>query len=221
MDKADTSKKPENKEVKPQGVNKERQEKVAKAIAENVGQTGAKNVKNAMARSGYSPSYSKNSMADKTKTFREKFDELLPEEKILGWHNQLGDAKKTQQMTVGLEVPDEDIEVWVEGINCVLYKIVEGKAFKTVLFWARDNKAVKDAIEMAYKIRGDYAPDKVEDVSANPFLKMSDTELQQALNEAEAFLTKKSPNVPKSADTTESLEEKIEKEEAAKTNNPT
>jgi hypothetical protein len=211
MNDADTSKKADSK---PSGVNKVRQEKVVEEVAKNLSTTGKKNVSSAMVKSDYSPHYARQAVADKTKTFIEKFNEIMPEEKILGWHSQLGDAKKTQQMMVGLDVPDEDIEQWVERCNCVLYKIVEGKQMKTVLFWARDNKAVKDAIEMAYKIRGDYAPDKVEDVSANPFLKMSDAELQQALNEAEAFLTKKSPNVPKTADTTESLEEKINEEKS-------
>jgi hypothetical protein len=191
----------------------ERVEKAVEHIQENIRQTGQKNVKSAMEKSGYSPSYAQKSKVDKTKTFMEKFNEIMPEETILGWHNNLGNAKKTMQLQVDLGVEDEYIEEWVQSINCVLYKIIEGKLYKTVLYWARDNKAMKDAIDMAYKLRGDYAPDKVEDVSKNPFMKMTDGELAQALAEAEAFLTKKSPNVPKTADTTEPLKDKVDQEE--------
>ena len=204
------SQKPKQATVKP---NLERQEKVVEAVAENMGKTGKKNVSSAMIKSGYSKSYSANSEADKTLTFMEKFNKIMPEETILGWHNNLGNAKKTQQLQIDKAITDEYIEEWIASVNGVIYKIVEGKLYKTVLFWTRDNKAVKDAIDMAYKLRGDFAPQKHEEINANPFMKMSDSELAQALREAEAFLSKKSPNVPKSADTTESVTEKKKQDE--------
>ena len=187
----------------------DRQNRVVKAVAENLRDTGQKNVRSAMKKAGYSPSYSESTgQIQKTETFMEKFNKIMPEETILGWHNNLGNAKKTQQLTIDKGVKDEVIESWVDSINGVIHKIIEGKLYKTVLFWTRDNKAVKDAIEMAYKLRGDYAPEKHEEINANPFMKMSDSELALALAEAEAFLTKKTPNVPKTADTTESVEDK-------------
>lgn len=204
------------KDTKPKS-NKERQEKVIENVKENLSSTGEKKLEPAMKKAGYSDSYARASTQMKdTRTFREKFDELMPEEEIMGWHNNLGNAKKTQQMMVGKDVSDEDIEAWVSGINCVLYKIVEGSSMKTVLYWARDNKAIKDAIDMAYKIRGDYSAEKTEDVTANPFMKMTDAELAQSIKEAEAFLTKESPTVPKSADTTEKLEDGTDPEEINK-----
>ena len=188
-------------------------DKAVEHISNNVRYTGSKNVRSAMEKAGYSKSYSQKSAVDKSQTFMEKFNEIMPEETILGWHNNLGNAKRTQQLTIDKGVDDAVIEAWIISVNGVIHKIIEGKLYKTVLFWTRDNKAVKDAIDMAYKLRGDFAPQKHEEINANPFMKMSDSELAQALREAEAFLSKKSPTVPKSADTRETVGEKNEQEE--------
>lgn len=57
-------------------------------------------------------------------------------------------------------VTDEDIIQMLEEINCKVRRIVHRETARDVYFWAADNKPRKDAIDMAYKLKGSYAPEK-------------------------------------------------------------
>lgn len=52
---------------------------------------------------------------------------------------------------------DEEIGEMLAEINCKLRRVVHGEMARHVYYWAMDNKAVKDALDMAYKIGGRYA----------------------------------------------------------------
>ena len=70
-------------------------------------------------------------------------------------HQQHGKKLKVED---GLS--DEEIKTYLEEVNCKVRRIEHGEFARHVYFWASDNKAVKDALDMAYKLRGSYAPDK-------------------------------------------------------------
>lgn len=55
---------------------------------------------------------------------------------------------------------DEQIKKMLAGVSCTVKQIVHGNTARHVYFWASDNKAVKDALDMAYKLKGHYASEK-------------------------------------------------------------
>lgn len=57
-------------------------------------------------------------------------------------------------------VTDEDIRQMFEDINCKVRRIVHRETARDVYFWVADNRSRKDAIDMAYKLKGNYAPEK-------------------------------------------------------------
>lgn len=55
---------------------------------------------------------------------------------------------------------DEDIREMLAGVNCTVRRIVHGEMARHVYFWCADNRARKDGLDMAYKLKGKYAPEK-------------------------------------------------------------
>lgn len=62
---------------------------------------------------------------------------------------------------------DEDIKELLASVNCTVRKIVHGEQARYVYFWCADNRARKDALDMAYKLKGKYAPEKHVSVVAH------------------------------------------------------
>lgn len=62
---------------------------------------------------------------------------------------------------------DADIKEMLKGVNCIVRRIVHGETARHVYFWGADNKARKDALDMAYKLKGQYAPDKTVNVNVD------------------------------------------------------
>lgn len=62
---------------------------------------------------------------------------------------------------------DQEIIQMLAEVNCKVRRIVHGNTARHVYYWAVDNKAVKDALDMAYKLRGDYAPEKRVNTNLN------------------------------------------------------
>ena len=56
---------------------------------------------------------------------------------------------------------DEEIIEMLADVNCKVRRIVHGETGRHVYFWSADNKARKEALDMAYKLKGKYAPEKV------------------------------------------------------------
>lgn len=57
---------------------------------------------------------------------------------------------------------DIEITEMLAEVNCKMRRIVHGDTARHVYYWAADNKARKDALEMAYKLKGSFAADKHE-----------------------------------------------------------
>ncbi len=56
----------------------------------------------------------------------------------------------------GEQLTDEDIRELLKDVNCIVRRIVHGEMVRHVYFWSSDNKARKEAIDMAYKLKGRY-----------------------------------------------------------------
>lgn len=69
----------------------------------------------------------------------------------------------------------EIIEMLLE-VNCTVRRIVHGETSRHVYFWSPDNNARKNALELAYKIKGRFAPEKhvVAVFSLNDLLKRAE-----------------------------------------------
>lgn len=55
---------------------------------------------------------------------------------------------------------DTDIRELLLEVNCVSRRIVHGETARHVYFWSPDNKARQASLDMAYKLKGSYAPVK-------------------------------------------------------------
>jgi hypothetical protein len=144
----------------------------------------------AMLEAGFSPGYAKNPQdLKKTKTWKQLMKEFLPDSEVAATHARLMRAHKVESMIFPRDMEDEEIIELLGEVRCVVRKIKEIMGMKHVWYWAADNKSQKDAVDMAYKLKGKYAAEKL-DIS-RPLKDMSDEELMAAIRENKQFLTKK------------------------------
>jgi hypothetical protein len=170
---------------------KEPLDRVAKAyrkVLENRGK--GMSMQQAMLEAGFSPAYAKNSHQLKnTKTWKQLMKDFLPDHEVAETHSRLMRAHKLEHSMFPRDLEDDEIIELLGDVNCVVRKIKEIMGMKHVWYWAADNKAQKDAVDMAYKLKGKYAAEKL-DIS-RPLKDMSDEELMAAIRENKQFLTKK------------------------------
>lgn len=161
-------------------------------VAENIGKDTDGAV---MREAGYSESYSNNPQNLKSsKSFSQMLDEVMPDTVVLAQHNSMLQARKLDHMTFPTNMDDDDIAELLASVNCVLRKVVHGVQAKHVYFWSKDNRAIKDALDMVYKLKGKYAPEKFEDVSK--YSNLTTADLVKRKQAALAFLKKKPPVAP-------------------------
>ena len=119
---------------KHKATTKIRQKKLAVKIMENNGISVSK----AMKEVGYSDNYSKNPQTvTSTKSWQELMEEYLPDSLIAEKHQAL--LNKKEQVVIR-----------------------DGKTSEIVITDEIDANAVKAGIDMAYKVKGKYAPEKIE-----------------------------------------------------------
>jgi hypothetical protein len=144
-----------------------------------------------MRQAGYSVSYSRHPGVRKgKKNFRELLEAFFPDGEVLSTHIALKDSRRVDHMTFPTSMEDSDIEKLLSDTNCFLRKIVHGEQAKHAYFWAPDNKARKEALDMIYKLKGHYAPEKIEDVT-DIYKNLTTEELLKRKQEALAFYKKK------------------------------
>lgn len=99
----------------------------------------------------------------KTTEWNQLLDEYLPEGDLLETHKSLLRASHLDHMTFPLETPsltDAHITEMLTDLNCTVRRISHGEQARHVYFFAPDNRARKDALDMGYKLRGTYAAEK-------------------------------------------------------------
>lgn len=150
----------------------------------------------------------------KSKGFTELMEEYLPDDDVLDAHQQLlkstriehmvfplyrnpeadipeeGDLTEEQEeklkhaASAGESLSDKDIEDMLAEVNCKVRKIVHGETARHVYFWSPDANARKNAIELAYKIKGRIT-NKVQldgNLRTSPFGELSADELRNLAN---------------------------------------
>ena len=105
-------------------------------------------------------------------------EEKLSNEKLTDVHSGLLASTRLDHMTFPTgpkkdedkkdesHLSDKDIKDLLESVNCKVRKIVHGENARHVYFWSPDNRARKDGLDMAYKLKGDYAPEKRVNLNA-------------------------------------------------------
>lgn len=108
------------------------------------------NLSKAMKDAGYSDSYSHNQDITDTKTWQELIEEVFPDDLLTKTHKEALEAKRQSSMK-GLLLPSEfpDFDIRLK------------------------------ALDMAYKLKGTYAPEKYQEV--NPYENLSDAEIEELI----------------------------------------
>lgn len=159
------------------------------ALEKGVGKN-RKSMYQTMIDEGYSESYARSGHIKKKKSWQALTEERLNEDKISNIHAELIVAKKIDYMLFTSEIEDKDIYELMDSVKCTVKKIVHGIQGTHVWFWLPDHRIRKDAVEMAYKVLGKFAPEKIE-LEATGLAALSDAELASRIKQAKARFTKK------------------------------
>ena len=123
----------------------------------------------AMKEAGYSENYARNPQRFlRTKTAQELMDEYLPDDLIAKTHHELLTAGALDSFSFPIikgakPVSDATIKSIIENIpGCQLIYVKRDKFGVMAYFMKPDGRIRKEAIDMAYKRKGDYAAEKVE-----------------------------------------------------------
>ena len=188
------------------------------AISKMVENGGKGNKPMAMSKAleavGYSPTYAHNPQKFlKTKVAKDLLQEYLPDELIAQKHRELLEAAEIQhyyfpkiypahndkeskkgksKTKVGSkELTNTEIKAIVESVaGCHLIYIKRDRFGAYAYFQAPDTRSQKEAIDMAYKRKGDYAAEKVE-LTKRKYQDLSNADLLALEIKLKKFLTKK------------------------------
>ena len=125
-----------------------------------------------MLQAGYSEESAKKPYRLKeAKGFRDLLEENgLDDASLAKKHQELLNASRIDHMVFPTDeeaLPDDEIRELLASVNCKVRRIVHGETARHVYFWASDNKARLTALDMGYKLKGSYAPEKKAIVHAH------------------------------------------------------
>jgi hypothetical protein len=137
------------------------------------------------------------SRAFHTKTAQELIGIHLSDEVVYSTHGELLRSSEISHFIfpkVGKKHPisDEQIKKIVESVpGCrLIYIKPESYVGKIAFFQVPDAKSRRDALDMAYKVKGAYAPDKVE-LTKRKYQDLSNAELAALEKKLKDFLLKR------------------------------
>lgn len=84
---------------------------------------------------------------------------------------------------------DKEIIDMLGEVNCKVKRIVHGETARHVYYWVLDAKARKDALDMAYKLKGRYATEKVDVTTKGEKVNIDDNQFSQLIAAANARAT--------------------------------
>lgn len=127
-----------------------------------------------MLEAGYSAQVAlKPKLVTESKGFKELMEEAgLDDASLTRTHSELLKSARLDHMIFALGpkkdeekkdnsvLSDEDIKRLLADVNCTVRRIVHRETARDVYFWSPDNKSRKEALDMAYKLKGSYAPEK-------------------------------------------------------------
>ena len=163
-----------------------REETLAEKIKENLLAGNKLNKTELLRESGYNPGSVE---VFKKKSFLATLNEILPDELVVKAHRALIKNKFVVEKTFPKDMDDLDITEICSNMGRVI-KIVEcdvaskGKV-KVCYISIMNTKAAAEGVDMAYKLKGAYAPEKHSLNINQDFAEMSDEELEEAVRQQE------------------------------------
>lgn len=165
-----------------------RTKELVKKMVEN---GGKQSVGKTMIEVGFSEAYAKNPHKIRsTKQFQKFAAGILTDEVLMQHHSALLNSYRIEHAVFPLALDDEEIKELLASVNCTVRKIRHSESQKHAWFWSPDNRARKDALDMAYKVRGRYAAEKL-DISKRPLEDLTDEEIVEYEQELIRQLRKK------------------------------
>lgn len=141
-----------------------RQHRAVKKTIENLRKSKPESMGKVLRDSGYP--YSSSTVPNqitKSKGFQELMEQYLPEENVIREHGNLLTSSRHENYIFPRDENDKVIKEIVEAISgCKLIRIRQNNTAKRAYYWCPDNNSRKDAIDLAYKLRGRYKPQQVE-----------------------------------------------------------
>lgn len=139
------------------------------------------NVSKAMKEIGYAPNSAKNPQTlTNSLGWEELLEKYLPDSELGRTHRDLLKACSIDHRTFPPKMSNKGIKETIESISgCTLIRIAEGELAKHAYFWTPDGQSRKSGLDMAYKLKGKYAAQKIKFADDNDDL--SDEELAEEL----------------------------------------
>ena len=122
-----------------------------------------KPLKHAMVDAGYSPAYAhKPQEFRNTEAVKKEYAERFTDEELDKVHHELLMAARIDHMVFPKAVTDEEIKELLATVGCTVKKIMHSDNANHAWFWSPDNMARDKALDKAYKLRSNYALEKVQ-----------------------------------------------------------
>lgn len=97
---------------------------------------------------------------DKIQTVIARYADRFSDDMLAAKHNELLNQKQVAYFVFPKRMKDEEIEEKVNSAGFNLIVIRFGEKGKYAFYSTNDSNAQKSALDMAYKIKGSYAPEK-------------------------------------------------------------
>jgi len=134
-----------------------------------------------MREAGYSETTINNPQnLTKSDGWKELLETYLPDSLLSQKHKELLNQKQVQRFIFPTRMKDDEI---IETVNEAGFKVItiRPSPMGKMAFYSIDNsKAIKDGLDMAYKLKGSYAPDKSININLNETI--SDERLLEIAN---------------------------------------
>lgn len=140
----------------------ERHKAIVEDLSGNIGKgKKRKSLKQTMIDKGYSESYADSGHIKKTRSWDELMKVVLNDELLATKHNALLNAKQVQRFIFATRIKDEDIIEMVEEAGFKVITIRNSPMGKMAFYSVDNTKAIKDGLDMAYKLKGKFTPEEI------------------------------------------------------------
>jgi hypothetical protein len=135
-----------------------KQKKAMKALVENGG-----SMRDAMRKAGYSEAMIKTpSKLTRSKNWTELLEEFLPNEYMMEKHKLLFEQKQINYFSFPVFLTDSEIQDHMEANGLRVVTIRTSEKAKLAFYATPDTNAIKSALDIAHKLKGNYAAQKLE-----------------------------------------------------------
>ncbi len=148
-------------------------------ILENLGK--GKTLGASIKEAGYSQNYADNpQQLRQTKSWDVLMKSFIDDEFLVNKHLELLEAKEIKHFSFPKKMKDKEIKECLEDARLKVVVIQESAKGKIAFYSVDNNRAIIDGLDMAYKLKGLYSPDKHH---INKFAGYSDQQLREMLLE--------------------------------------